>query len=82
MASLAEIKSLIEQALPGSEVVVTDLTGGGDHLSIVVAAPQFAGKGLLVQHQMIHAALRHKLAPVSQEIHALQIKTSVPGSRS
>lgn len=79
MATLAEVKSLIEQALPGSQVTVTDLTGGGDHLAVVVAAPQFAGKGLIDQHQMIHAALKDKMAPVSREIHALQIKTSVPG---
>ena len=77
MASLAEVKSLIEQALPGSEVTVTDLTGGGDHLAVVVAAPQFAGKGLIDQHRLIHTALKYKMAPLSREIHALQIKTSV-----
>jgi len=80
MATLAEVKAAIEQALPGSEVTVTDLTGGGDHLAVVVAAPQFAGKGLLDQHRMIHAALKDKMAPASNEIHALQIKTSVRGS--
>ena len=78
MADLAEVQRLIEDALPGSRVSVTDLTGGGDHLSVVVTAPQFAGKGLLDQHRMIHAALRHKMAPVSGEIHALQIKTIAP----
>jgi stress-induced morphogen len=78
VASLAEIKALIEQALPGSQVTVSDLTGGGDHLAVAVSAPQFAGKGLVDQHQMIYAALKDKMAPVSQEIHALQIKTSVP----
>ena len=77
MADLAEIKSLIEQALPGSQVAVTDLTGGGDHLAVVVAAPQFAGIGLVDQHQLIYAALKHKMTPASREIHALQIKTSV-----
>jgi stress-induced morphogen len=80
MANLAEVKSLIEQALPGAEVTVTDLTGGGDHLAVVVSAPQFAGKGLIDQHRMIHAALKDKMAPVSREIHALQIKTSAAGS--
>jgi stress-induced morphogen len=78
VANLAEVKFLIEQALPGSQVTVNDLTGGGDHLAVAVIAPQFAGKGLIDQHQMIYAALKHKMAPVSQEIHALQIKTSVP----
>lgn len=80
MANLAEVKRLVEEALPGSQVGVTDLTGGGDHLAIVVTAPQFAGVGLIDQHRMIHAALKDRMAPVSQEIHALQIKTSVPGS--
>jgi len=78
MADLALIKSLIEKAIPGSQVIVSDLTGGGDHLAVAVAAPQFAGKGLIDQHQMIYAAVKHLMAPISQEIHALQIKTSVP----
>jgi stress-induced morphogen len=77
VADLAEVKSLIERALPGAQVTVTDLTGGGDHLAVVVAAPQFAGKGLVDQHQMVYAALKDKMIPVSREIHALQIKTSV-----
>ncbi len=78
MADLAEIKRLVEDALPGSRVDVSDLTGGGDHLSIVVTASQFAGVGLIDQHRMIHAALQHKMAPASGEIHALQIKTQAP----
>jgi stress-induced morphogen len=77
MADLAEIKSLIERALPGSRVTVSDLTGSGDHLAVAVAAPQFEGLGLVDQHRMIHAALKDRMAPASQEIHALQIKTSV-----
>jgi len=67
MADLAEIQRIVE-----------DLTGGGDHLAIEVTASQFTGKRLIDQHRMIHAALQHKLAPVSGEIHALQIKTLVP----
>jgi len=77
MADLAEIKRLIEDALPGSRVSVTDLTGGGDHLAVVVTASQFEGLGLIDQHRMIHAALKHKMAPVSGEIHALQIRTLI-----
>ena len=80
MADLAEVKRLVEDALPGSRVSVTDMTGGGYHLSIVVTASQFKGVGLIDQHRMIHAALMHKMAPVSDEIHALQIKTAIPES--
>jgi stress-induced morphogen len=78
MADLAEVRRLIEEALPGSRVSVTDLTGGGDHLLVVVTAAQFKGLGLLEQHRLIHAALKLKMAPVSSEIHALQIKTLLP----
>ena len=58
MADLAEVQALLERALPGARVTVSDLTGGGDHLAVVVVAPQFAGKGLVDQHQMIYAALK------------------------
>jgi stress-induced morphogen len=78
MADLAEVRRLIEAALPGSRAIVNDLTGGGDHLAVVVTAPQFAGKGLIDQHRMIHAALKDKMPPAGHEIHALQIKTVVP----
>jgi stress-induced morphogen len=78
MADLVEIKRLVEDALPGSRVEVSDLTGGGDHLSLVVTASQFVGVGLIDQHRMIHAALKHLMAPESGEIHALQIKTLLP----
>jgi stress-induced morphogen len=78
VADLVEVKRLIEDALPGSSVSVTDLTGGGDHLAVSVTAAQFAGCGLIDQHRMIHAALKHKMAPISGEIHALKIKTVVP----
>ena len=63
---------------PGASVSVSDLTGGADHLALVVTASQFRGRSLIDQHRMIHAALSHKMAPASGEIHALQIKTLIP----
>jgi len=78
MADLDEVRRLIEAAVPGSRALVTDMTGTGDHLAVHVTAPQFAGRTLIEQHKMIHAALRDKMAPVSDEIHALQIKTGIP----
>jgi hypothetical protein len=32
MADLAEVKRMIEEALPGAEVEMVDETGAGDHL--------------------------------------------------
>ena len=73
MADLAEIKSLIEEALPGAEVEVIDETGGGDHLRAEVKAPQFAGRSLIDQHRMVKAAVKHRFDDGS--IHALSVKT-------
>ena len=65
MADLAEVKALIEAALPGAEVEVTDETGGGDHLRATVSAPQFAGRSRIDQHRMgaVRAARRGTAQP-------------------
>jgi acid stress-induced BolA-like protein IbaG/YrbA len=71
-----EIKSTLEQALPGATVEVQDLTGGGDHFQVVVISGFFSGKTLLDQHQMVYGALRDALG--SERIHALALKTYTP----
>ena len=38
MPSATELKQRIEQALPGAEVSVDDLTGGGDHFRAEVVS--------------------------------------------
>jgi stress-induced morphogen len=73
MADLAEIKLMIEEALPGAEVEVIDETGGADHLRANVRAPQFAGKSRIDQHRLVRAAVQHRMDDGS--IHALSIKT-------
>jgi stress-induced morphogen len=80
MADLAELKSMIEAALPGAEVEVVDETGGGDHLRATVAASQFKGLSRLDQHRLVKAAVRERFEDGS--IHALSVKTSArPGGR-
>jgi len=76
MADLAELKGMIETALPGADVEVID-EGGGDHLRAVVTAPQFEGLRRLDQHRLVRNAVRERFEDGS--IHALSIKTSVPG---
>lgn len=75
-ADLAEIKSMIEAALPGAEVEVSDETGTGDHLRAVVSAPQFEGRSRIDQHRMVKAAVKARFDDGT--IHALSVKTSVP----
>ena len=76
MADLAEVKAMIEAALPGAEVEVIDETGAGDHLRAVVRAAQFEGLSRIDQHRLVKGAVRERFDDGS--IHALSVKTSVP----
>ena len=75
MALVDDVKSLIEGALPGAEVEVID-EGGGDHLRVEVAAPQFEGLSRIDQHRLVKSAVRERSD--TGELHSLTIKTSVP----
>ena len=76
MVDLAEITKLIELALPGAQVEVID-EAGGDHLRAVVTAPQFEGLSRIDQHRLVRAAVKERFDDGS--IHALSVKTSIPG---
>jgi stress-induced morphogen len=75
--AVAEVRLLIEAALPGAEVEVVDETGTADHLRATVTAPQFKGLSTIDQHRLVKAAVKARFDDGS--IHALSIKTSVPG---
>jgi stress-induced morphogen len=74
-ADLAELKTMIEEALPGSEVQVVD-EGGGDHLRAIVSSSQFEGLSRIDQHRLVRAAVKPRFDDGS--IHALSVQTSVP----
>ena len=76
-ADLAELKAMIEAALPGAEVEVVDETGAGDHLRATVASPQFEGLSRIDQHRLVKAAVKARFDDGT--IHALSVKTQVPG---
>jgi stress-induced morphogen len=78
MADLEEIKAMIEAALPGAAVEVVDETGGGDHLRATVTAAQFEGLSRIDQHRLVKAAVKERFDDGA--IHALSVKTDVPGS--
>ncbi len=75
MADLGELKTLIEEALPGATAEIVD-QGGGDHLAAVVVAPQFAGLTRVEQHRLVYAAVQDRFDDGS--IHALALKTRAP----
>jgi stress-induced morphogen len=72
---LNEVKERIEQALPGAEATVSDLTGGGDHLRAEVVYEGFAGLSRLEQHKLVYGVFEGE---IGGPIHALSLKTSTP----
>jgi stress-induced morphogen len=76
VADLAEVKAMIEAALPGAEVEVIDETGSGDHLRATVRAAQFDGLSRIDQHRLVKAAVQERMDDGS--IHAMSVKTSLP----
>ena len=70
---LSELQAMIEAALPGAVVEVSDEDGGGQHLRAVVTAPQFAGLSRIDQHRLVKAAIKPRFDDGS--VHALSVKT-------
>ncbi|MBX6421188.1 MAG: BolA/IbaG family iron-sulfur metabolism protein [Nevskia sp.] len=65
-----QIKTLIETALPGAQVVVQG--DDGRHFEAEVVWPGFAGLPPVKQHQRVYAALGGRMGG---EIHALKLTT-------
>ncbi|GCL39463.1 MULTISPECIES: BolA family transcriptional regulator [Sphaerospermopsis] len=76
MITPQQVEDMIKAELPDAQVEVQDLTGGGDHYQVTVVSSQFAGKGLVQQHQMVYGALKQAMS--TEAIHALALKTSTP----
>jgi len=77
VADLAELKAMIETALPGATVNVFDEDGAGQHLRAEVGAAQFAGLSRIDQHRLVKAAVKSRFDDGT--IHALSVKTEVAG---
>jgi stress-induced morphogen len=77
MVDLDELKGMIEAALPGASVEMSDETGDGNHLRAEVSAPQFEGLSRIDQHRLVKAAVKERFE--DGQIHALSIKTEVAG---
>ncbi|MEA5536005.1 BolA family transcriptional regulator [Crocosphaera sp. XPORK-15E] len=76
MVGLTQVEDMIKAQLPDAQVVVRDLTGGGDHLEAIVVSQSFEGKTMIKQHQLVYGALQEAMA--SEAIHALALKTYTP----
>ncbi len=72
MIRAEQVKSRIEDALPGARVQIGTFSGD-DHFEAVVEAPQFSGKTRIEQHRMVYAALD---GLIGGAMHALALKTA------
>jgi stress-induced morphogen len=75
MPSAEELRTRIEEALPGADVTVQDTTGGGDHFRAEVVSERFEGLTRIQQHKLIYDVFGDE---VGGAIHALSIKTATP----
>ena len=75
MPSAQELKTRIEEALPGADVDVIDTTGGGDHFRAEIVSERFEGLTRIQQHRLIYDVFGDE---VGGAIHALSIKTATP----
>ena len=70
-----EITQRIESAIPGAQVTVRDMTGGGDHYEVEVVSEAFEGISPLQRHRMVYGPLKDVLGGA---LHALSLKTRTP----
>jgi stress-induced morphogen len=77
MPTSAELQERIAAALPGADVKVEDLTGGGDHFRAEIVSDRFQGLSRIQQHKLIYDVFGDE---IGGPIHALSIKTSIPGA--
>jgi stress-induced morphogen len=71
-----ELKTRIEQAIPGAQVAVEDLNGGGDHFRAEIVSDRFEGLSRIEQHKLVYDVFGNEIGGA---IHALSLKTSTPG---
>ncbi len=70
-----EITQRIESAIPGAQVTVRDMTGGGDHYEVEVVSEAFEGVSPLQRHRMVYGPLKDVLGGA---LHALSLRTRTP----
>ncbi len=66
------VEDIIKKGIPDATVMVEDMTGTRDHLSITVVSDAFKGKLLIEQHQMLMDLLKEEF---KSRIHAVKLQT-------
>ena len=72
MVFTEDVKRYIEQGLACDDV---EVEGDGQHFEAIVVSPEFRGKTMVQQHQLVYKALGERMR---SQIHALSMKTYTP----
>lgn len=73
MLSAQQLEAYITQNLACDYIKV--LGDDGTHFEAVIVSPEFVGKTMVKQHQLVYAALGDRMRA---EIHALSMRTLTP----
>ena len=73
MIALETLQGMLESAFPGATIRLE--SNDNVHFQLLVVAPQFEGKNMVEQHQMVYAALGDAMRA---DVHALTIKSMTP----
>ncbi len=68
MAITDDVRTAIEEAIPGARVQVS---GGGGHFEIEVVSEVFAGKRLLDKKRLVYRAITHLMSGADAPVHAV-----------
>ncbi len=75
MMPLADLRKLLQDAFPGAGDQVLLESQDDHHFQCVVVSPQFAGKTMVQQHQLVYQALGEAMV---EAVHALALRTYTP----
>ncbi len=73
MLTAAQVKHYIQQGLHCDYVAVQG--NDGQHFEAIIVSPEFSGKTMVRQHQLVYRALGDRM---HTEIHALSMRTFSP----
>lgn len=73
MLSAQQLETYITQNLACDYIKV--LGDDGTHFEAIIVSPEFTGKSMVQQHQLVYAALGDRMRA---EIHALSMRTLTP----
>ena len=75
MMPINDLRALLEQAFPGDHVDLNSPMNDDHHFQCVVVSPQFEGKSMVQQHQMVYQAIGDHMR---EAVHALALRTYTP----